>query len=184
LPGHPRQHLRCPLDPIRLLRTRPRPMSHRCAWPAMRGAAASGGPAHGGLMDLLPIGVGDRLLTVVMVGVRRDRTGVGGRRDLTGAGSSLARPQSRPPGRLSFERSLSQQTVYGSSRTFRSDPAGKSFGAVFLGACASGPDQRCGCFRSGSIFTLLRMAQPPVCVAHGAALGCEPTRWSQPTRSC
>src|SRR5829696_4239724 len=22
------------------------------------------------------------------------------------------------------------------------------------------------------------------CVMHGAALGCEPTRWSQPTRSC
>ena len=175
MPGHPRQHLRCPLDPIRSLRTRPRPMSHRCAWSAMRGAAASGGPAHGGVMDLLLIGVGDHLRIVGMVGARRG---------LTGAGSSLARPQSRPPGRLSFERSLSQQTVYGSSRTFRSDPAGKSFGAVFLGACASGPDQRCGCFRSGSIFTLLRMAQPPVCVAHGAALGCEPTRWSQPTRSC
>src|SRR5215204_360810 len=89
-------------------------MSHRYAWFAMRGAAAGGSPAHGGLMDLLRI-----------VGT------VGARRGLTGAGSSLARPQGRPPGRLFFERSISQQTVYDSNRERRSDPAGQSYGGVF-----------------------------------------------------
>jgi hypothetical protein len=93
-------------------------------------------------MDLLPIGVGDLLRIVGTVGARRG---------LTGAGSLLARPQGRPPGRLFFERSISRQTVYDSNRTLRSDPASKSFGAVFLGACYSSPDQRCECFEMHSI---------------------------------
>ncbi len=35
-----------------------------------------------------------------------------------------------------------------------------------------------------SVMRLLRTAQSPACVAHDAAINCEPTRWSQPTRSC
>src|SRR5829696_2633059 len=32
-----------------------------------------------------------------------------------------------------------------------------------------------GASQNGAVFA---------CVMHGAAIGCEPTRWSQPTRSC
>ncbi len=55
----------------------------------MRGTAASGDPGHGGLMDRLRIGVGDRLRIAGMVGVHLDRTGAGERQGLTGAGNSL-----------------------------------------------------------------------------------------------
>ena len=58
---------------------------------------------------------------------------------------------------LSRSRAAQRTHVIASNHATRTDPAGQSFGGVFLGALANGSEQRCEYVQTGSITELQRI---------------------------